>query len=127
MKYNNIIQQQQQQQQVIPKGHNTNTRVAIVKASKYPPSLQTSSSPSASCEVFISSIDKIKLQTTVRKLTIGELETLQVDAFDNEGNLFSSLTGLSFIWKQEGLKTSKKQYVLVVFIVFLNILLSIQF
>jgi len=40
----------------------------------------------------------------VRKLVVGELETLQVDGFDTEGNIFSSLTGLKFKWKSEGVE-----------------------
>jgi hypothetical protein len=32
-------------------------------------------------------------------LVVGELETLEVQAFDSEGNVFSSLDGLNFNWK----------------------------
>ena len=84
--------------QVIPKGFNAHKKVAIVTAQR------KSDSSSAQCEVFIDSIHQLKLQTTVRKLVVGELETLQVDGFDTEGNIFSSLTGLKFKWKSEGVE-----------------------
>ncbi|KAG2392151.1 hypothetical protein C9374_012403 [Naegleria lovaniensis] len=97
-----------QEIQVIPKGFHSKAQVAIVTAHRHHPS-SGSSGATAFCEVFIDSISQVKLQTTVRKLTINELETLQVDGFDAEGNIFSSLTGLSFVWKSEGLSGHKKK------------------
>lgn len=65
------------------------------------------------CEVFVDSIAKLQLLTTVRKLVVGDLMILQVQAFDREGfcfwnaffvdyvieNVFTSLDGLNFKWE----------------------------
>lgn len=40
------------------------------------------------CEVFVDSIAKLQLLTTVRKLVVGDLMILQVQAFDREGFCF---------------------------------------
>jgi len=49
-------------------------------------------------EVYVAPIHEIQILTTVRRLPLFEEETLQVQAFDETGNVFSSLNGLGFQW-----------------------------
>ena len=39
--------------------------------------------------------------TTMKRLVVGELETLRVQGRDNEENVFTSLNGINFSWKKE--------------------------
>mmetsp|Transcript_32246 Transcript_32246/g.51387 ORF Transcript_32246/g.51387 Transcript_32246/m.51387 type:complete len:1810 (+) Transcript_32246:155-5584(+) len=54
---------------------------------------------SLNVEVYTGRMERIEILTTVRRLALYEAETLIVQAFDNKGNVFSSLNGLSFIWQ----------------------------
>ncbi|GBG32754.1 Sulfotransferase 1C3 [Hondaea fermentalgiana] len=49
-------------------------------------------------EVYIAPIRGVRILTTVRRLNLYEAETLEVQAFDEEENVFSSLMGLAFQW-----------------------------
>ncbi|XP_068664790.1 nuclear pore complex protein GP210 isoform X3 [Aristolochia californica] len=51
------------------------------------------------CEVFIGKISKIRIFHHSVKLDLDGLATLQVLAFDEEDNVFSSLVGLKFKWE----------------------------
>jgi nuclear pore complex protein Nup210 len=50
----------------------------------------------AECEVFITTIDKLAIKTSTRVLNVGNAESLDVQAFDSAGNVFTSLEGLAF-------------------------------
>lgn len=52
------------------------------------------------CKVFIDIFSRIQIFHSSIKLDLDGLATLQVRAFDSEDNLFSSLVGLQFMWKQ---------------------------
>ncbi|KAL9658268.1 hypothetical protein ABK040_015591 [Willaertia magna] len=97
-----------QQVQVVPKGFNPQKKVAIVIASLTPQN-SLNNGATAQCEVFIDQIHELKLQTTIRKLVVNELETLQVDAFDSEGNIFSSLAGIKFDWRSASLSIANNR------------------
>lgn len=46
------------------------------------------------CEVFIDSIARLEILTTARSLYRDDLQEVQVQAFDSQGNIFSSVEGL---------------------------------
>lgn len=51
-------------------------------------------------DVFVNRINRIEITTTTRELLLGQSpELLDVIAFDDTGNLFSSLDGLVFVWE----------------------------
>ena len=51
-------------------------------------------------DVFVNRINRIEITTTTRELLLGQShELLNVIAFDDTGNLFSSLDGLVFDWE----------------------------
>lgn len=50
------------------------------------------------CEVWVAPIESIVILTTVRKLSLGTTEKIEVQAFDDGNNVFSSLAGLRFDW-----------------------------
>ena len=50
------------------------------------------------CEVWVAPIESIVILTTVRKLSLGTTEKIEVQAFDSSNNVFSSLAGLRFDW-----------------------------
>ena len=49
-------------------------------------------------EILVSSISRLEIVTRVRRLSLGELEAIQVQGYDRFGNTFSSLEGLEFRW-----------------------------
>eukprot|EP00434_Breviolum_minutum_P035844 symbB.v1.2.031743.t1/scaffold3487.1/size55659/6 len=51
------------------------------------------------CEVYITNIDRIEVETSVRRINVDDVETLGVKAYDKQGNVFSSLEGLQFRWR----------------------------
>ncbi|CAJ1373846.1 unnamed protein product [Effrenium voratum] len=51
------------------------------------------------CEVYIASIERIEVETSVRRINVDDVETLGVKAYDKQGNVFSSLEGLQFRWR----------------------------
>jgi hypothetical protein len=51
------------------------------------------------CEARVAKIDSIKIITRHKVLLVNEIDTLEVQAFDSIGNVFSSLQGISFVWK----------------------------
>lgn len=53
------------------------------------------------CEVYVARIERIVIETTAKSLAVGGVETLTIRAFDNEGNVFTSLEGLRFQWEIE--------------------------
>jgi hypothetical protein len=50
------------------------------------------------CEVFVDRIARIEIETTTRVMYKAEKEVLEVLAFDEHGNKFSSVAGLAFHW-----------------------------
>ena len=51
-------------------------------------------------DVFVNRINHIEITTGTRELLLGQsFELLDVIAFDDTGNLFSSLDGLVFDWE----------------------------
>ena len=51
-------------------------------------------------DVFVNRINRIEVTTTTREHLLGQSpELLDVIAFDDTGNLFSSLDGLVFDWE----------------------------
>ncbi|KAM7432559.1 hypothetical protein ABFA07_017053 [Porites harrisoni] len=51
-------------------------------------------------DVFVDTISKIEILTTTRELLLGEPpEVCHIQAFDTEGNVFSSLDGVEFVWE----------------------------
>ncbi|KAL6059537.1 Fibronectin type-III domain-containing protein [Balamuthia mandrillaris] len=50
------------------------------------------------CEVFTDRITNIELLTTTRSMYRDDIEMLSIQAFDNDGNLFSTVEGLTFQW-----------------------------
>ena len=51
------------------------------------------------CDILIDSIQRIAIKTTTRELLVEEApEEFQIIAYDQEGNVFSSLGGLKFHW-----------------------------
>ena len=50
------------------------------------------------CEVWVAPIQSVTILTTVRKLSLGTTEKVEVQAFDDGNNVFSSLAGLRFDW-----------------------------
>jgi len=50
------------------------------------------------CEVFIDKIASIQLQTTPRTLYRDEVKLIEAQAYDSQGNLFSTVIGLQFKW-----------------------------
>ena len=51
------------------------------------------------CDILIDSIQRIAIKTTTRELLVEEApEEFQIMAYDQEGNVFSSLGGLKFHW-----------------------------
>ncbi len=50
------------------------------------------------CEVFVDHIARLQIETTTRTLYKDDVEDVRVQAFDSEGNLFSTLDGLAFRW-----------------------------
>ncbi|KYF42433.1 hypothetical protein TGARI_297745A, partial [Toxoplasma gondii ARI] len=60
-------------------------------------------SPSAlRVQAVVAPIARIAFRTRDRRLAVGQLGDVGVLAFDEEGNIFTSLQGLVFIWKFEG-------------------------
>ncbi len=53
------------------------------------------------CEVRVSMISSLEVETTIRKLHIHNTETAYLEAFDLEGNKFSSIEGLRFKWTSQ--------------------------
>eukprot|EP00931_Biecheleriopsis_adriatica_P056141 TRINITY_DN33268_c0_g1_i1.p1 TRINITY_DN33268_c0_g1~~TRINITY_DN33268_c0_g1_i1.p1 ORF type:complete len:2088 (-),score=389.74 TRINITY_DN33268_c0_g1_i1:106-6069(-) len=51
------------------------------------------------CEVYLARIDRIEVETRVRRINVEDVETIAVKAYDKQGNVFSSLEGLQFDWR----------------------------
>ena len=56
------------------------------------------SSNAIQVEVYLSPIERIEVLTTARTIGVGSSETLELQAFDALGNVFSTLQGLEFTW-----------------------------
>src|SRR5690606_8982534 len=52
----------------------------------------------AECEVFIDRIHSLLIATSTRRINVGDTEVLQLQAFDEHGDVFSTLEGLPFEW-----------------------------
>jgi nuclear pore complex protein Nup210 len=53
------------------------------------------------CEVKVGRIHSLAILTTVRSIRVGSSEVISVQAFDEAGNVFSSVEGLRFYWTIE--------------------------
>jgi len=49
-------------------------------------------------EVYLSRVARLEVETRVRRINVDEVETLAARAYDEHGNVFSSLEGLQFEW-----------------------------
>jgi nuclear pore complex protein Nup210 len=54
------------------------------------------------CEVYVDVVQRIEITSTTRTLYKEDVEMLSVQAFDRDGNLFSSVAGLQFDWSIGG-------------------------
>ena len=52
-----------------------------------------------SCEAKVAQIHTIKILSSIRSIDVDDINSLQVQAFDIQGNVFSSLEGLKFDWE----------------------------
>lgn len=50
-------------------------------------------------QVHVAPISKIVIDTSTRAITVDSVETVNVRAFDGDGNVFSSIEGLWFKWE----------------------------
>ena len=50
------------------------------------------------CEVYVDRIARIEIETTTRTMFKDDIERLDILAFDQENNLFSTVKGLKFRW-----------------------------
>lgn len=62
----------------------------------------------ASCEVYLGRLHKIEMLTSARNLYLGEVDTLDIIGFDEEGNSFETLRGLQFDWRTEKITNNLK-------------------
>jgi len=53
-------------------------------------------------QVFIDQITSIEIHTSTKVVYIGEVEDLKVLAKDSRENVFSTVSGLPFQWKDKG-------------------------
>jgi len=53
----------------------------------------------AECQIFIDQIDAIEIHTSTKVVYVGEVEDLRVLAKDSKENVFSTVSGLPFEWK----------------------------
>lgn len=81
---------------IVSRHATTNTSSTVVTAFQEDP--DTGEEHEINIEVYIAPIHGIRILTTVRRLNLFEAETLLVQAFDSEENVFSSLSGLAFEW-----------------------------
>jgi len=56
----------------------------------------------AECEIFIDRIARLEILTSTRRINVGDVEALQLAAYDSMDNVFSSLDGLPFNWVNPG-------------------------
>lgn len=49
-------------------------------------------------EIFIDTIARLEILTSTRRINVGDVEALQLAAYDSMDNVFSSLDGLPFTW-----------------------------
>lgn len=59
---------------------------------------EISSGDRAECEVFFDRVHRMEILTSTKHIYVGDLETLQVQAFDDQHNVFTSLEGMRFNW-----------------------------
>ena len=60
---------------------------------------QTSRGETLKCEVKVGRITRLEILTTVKSFRVLDNQRLYAQAFDHEGNVFSSLEGLRFRWQ----------------------------
>lgn len=53
------------------------------------------------CETRIGRINNVKILTNMRSIDVDDINLLEVQAFDLEGNVFSTVEGLKFKWHIE--------------------------
>lgn len=49
------------------------------------------------CEVFVDRIHRLEVLTSTRVVNVGDSESIDVQAFDQQNNVFSTLAGYDFV------------------------------
>jgi len=62
----------------------------------------------AECEVYIDRIHSLQIMTSTKRINIGDTESLRVQAFGREGDLFSSVEGLPFEWSHTSEQVARR-------------------
>ncbi len=52
----------------------------------------------AECEVYVDHVSSLIIGTSTRRINVGDTESLDVQAFDEHGSVFSTVEGLPFSW-----------------------------
>lgn len=73
--------------------------MSLVSAVKMDSAMQHVLGYELQCEVWVAPIARIQILTTVRTLSLGNTEKIEVQAFDDRDNVFTSLAGLHFDWR----------------------------
>ncbi len=73
--------------------------MSLVSAIKMDSAMQHVLGYELQCEVWVAPIARIQILTTVRTLSLGNTEKIEVQAFDDRDNVFTSLAGLHFDWR----------------------------
>ncbi len=77
------------------------------------------------CDVFVTKISRLEVVTPIRSIYVGEHFTLAVLGYDQAGNLFSGLEGITFAWeiKDENIVTIERKKKLYFYALYSIILL----
>ena len=62
----------------------------------------------AECEVFVDSIAALAIGTSTRRINIGDAESLDLLAYDEHGDLFTTLEGVPFVWTSSAERVARK-------------------
>eukprot|EP00946_MAST-07B_sp_MAST-7B-sp1_P000048 g48.t1 len=73
--------------------------MSIVSAMKMDSAMQHVLGYELQCEVWVAPVARIQILTTVRTLSLGYSEKIEVQAFDDRDNVFTSLAGVHFDWR----------------------------
>jgi len=63
------------------------------------------------CESRIAKVARIEILTKLRTIDVGNVETLEVLGYDEEGNVFSTLEGMRFEWTISPSESSNLEFV----------------
>ncbi len=50
------------------------------------------------CEGRVAKVSRIEILTKLRTIDVGNIETLEILGYDQDGNVFSTLEGMRFEW-----------------------------